>query len=323
MPKLIPIKLIAECKDYIWGGTRLISEYNQKTTADKAAESWELSCHPDGPSTVSGGEYNGLTLPGYIEKAGKGVLGTDCEKFPYFPLLIKLIDAKDNLSIQVHPDNEYAKTHGGGFGKTEMWYIIDCKPGAFLYYGFKHSISKEEFRSRIENGTLLEVLNKAYVHKGDVFFIGSGTLHAIGEGILLAEIQQNSNITYRIYDYGRLGKDGKPRELHIANAVDVTKLMPPEKPSTPQGKTENFPGFSRTLLSSCEYFTTYDIKISEIKMNAGENSFHSIVCIDGAGRLLYGHGESMAFQKGDSIFVPASFGGYSISGDCEVIFTFV
>lgn len=323
MLKFNPIKLTAVCKNYIWGGTRLITEYNQKTAADKAAESWELSCHPDGPSTVCGGEYNGLTLPEYINKAGKSVLGTDCAKFPYFPVLIKLIDAKNDLSIQVHPDNDYAKAHGGGFGKTEMWYIIDCDPGSFLYYGFSHDISKEEFFSRIKNNTLLEVLNKAYVHKGDVFFIGSGTLHAIGKGILLAEIQQNSNITYRIYDYGRLGNDGKPRQLHIKNAVDVTKLTPPGKPSKPQGKVEIFPGFSRILLSSCKYFTVYDMKVNKAVMNADEKSFHSLVCINGSGKLIYGESESMEFRKGDSIFIPASFGEYSISGNCEIIFTAV
>ena len=323
MYKLNPLKLTAVCKDYIWGGTRLITEYNQKTKAEKAAESWELSCHPDGPSTVCGGEYGGLALPEYIEKAGKSVLGTDCEKFPYFPILIKLIDAKNDLSIQVHPNNDYAKTHGGGFGKTEMWYIIDCKPGAFLYYGFNRNISKEEFKSRIENGTLLEMLNKAYVHKGDVFFISSGTLHAIGEGILLAEIQQNSNLTYRIYDYGRLGTDGKPRQLHIENAVDVTKLTPPERPAESQGKVEIFTGYSRIFLSSCEYFTVYDMKINNVKMDADEKSFHSIVCINGSGKLLYGESKSMAFQKGDSIFVPAGTGKYSINGSCEIIFTTV
>jgi mannose-6-phosphate isomerase len=323
MSELKPFKLTAVCKDYIWGGTRLITEYNQKTASDKAAESWELSCHPDGPSVVDGGAYGGLTLPGYINKTGITALGSDCAKFPYFPVLIKLIDAKNSLSIQVHPDNAYAKTHGGGFGKTEMWYIIDCKPGAFLYYGFTHKISKGEFKERIENGTLLEVLNKAYVHKGDVFFIDSGTLHAIGEGILLAEIQQNSNITYRIYDYGRLGKDGKPRELHIANAVDVTRLAPPERQSSPQGPAETFPGYSRTLLASCEYFTVYDMKINEAEMNAGENSFNSIICINGKGSLHGAGAEAIEFEKGGSVFVPASFGPYTISGNCEIIFTYV
>lgn len=138
--------------------------------------------------------------------------------------MIKLIDAKDNLSIQIHPDNEFALRVEGEYGKTEMWYIVDCEPGAYLYYGFQKEISKAEFKERIENNTLLEVLNKVPVHKGDVFFISAGTLHAIGKGILIAEIQQNSNTTYRIYDYGRVGADGKPRQLHVEKAQMVTRL---------------------------------------------------------------------------------------------------
>ena len=190
-------------------------EYGKKCDFDKVAESWELSCHKDGNSVIDSGEYKGLTLSEYVEKAGKAVLGTDCEKFENFPILIKLIDAKDNLSVQVHPDNEYALRVEGEYGKTEMWYVVDCDPGASLLYGFTHEISKEEFRQRIENNTLLEVTNRVEVHPGDVFFIESRTLHAIGKGILIAEIQQNSNTTYRVYDYGRVGADGKPRQLHI------------------------------------------------------------------------------------------------------------
>ena len=209
-------RLTPAFKDYIWGGTRLRDEYGKKCDYDKVAESWELSCHKDGASVVADGEDKGFTLAEYIDKHGKAVLGTDCEKFENFPILIKLIDAKDNLSVQVHPDNEYALRVEGEYGKTEMWYIVDCDEGATLLYGFKHEISKEEFAERIADNTLLEVTNAVPVKKGDVFFIQAGTLHAIGKGILIAEIQQNSNTTYRIYDYGRVGKDGKPRELHLS-----------------------------------------------------------------------------------------------------------
>ena len=227
-------RLAPAFKDYLWGGTRLRDEYGKNCDFDKVAESWELSCHKDGPSVVADGEDKGLTLREYIEKHGKAVLGTDCEAFEDFPILIKLIDAKDNLSVQVHPDNDYAQRVEGEYGKTEMWYIVDCDEGAELLYGFKHEISKEEFAERIANNTLLDVTNNVPVHKGDVFFIKAGTLHAIGKGILIAEIQQNSNTTYRIYDYGRVGKDGKPRELHVEKAKDVTKLAPAEQyPDSP------------------------------------------------------------------------------------------
>ncbi|MCI6751509.1 MAG: class I mannose-6-phosphate isomerase, partial [Selenomonas bovis] len=219
---LYPMKLIAPLKDYIWGGTRLKDEYGKKTDLDKVSESWELACHKDGKSVIANGEAEGQTLEDWLAKQGKEVLGKHVENFPYFPLLIKLIDAKDNLSVQVHPDNDYAQRVEGEYGKTEMWYIVDCEPGASLLYGFQHEISKEEFECRIKENTLLDVVNRVPVHKGDVFFIDSGTLHAIGKGILICEIQQNSNTTYRIYDYGRVGKDGKPRELHVQKALDVT-----------------------------------------------------------------------------------------------------
>ena len=196
------LKLLPAGKDYLWGGTRLIKEYNKNFNLDKLAETWELSCHPDGLCTIAEGEFAGRTLSEYLDIVGKKVLGTKCEHMEQFPLLIKFIDAKNDLSIQVHPSDEYALTHEGQYGKTEMWYIMDCQPGAFIYYGFKEAISNEEFAERIQNKTLLEVLNKVEVKKGDVFFIEPGTIHAIGSGNLIAEIQQNSNVTYRVYDYG-------------------------------------------------------------------------------------------------------------------------
>ena len=185
------LKLKPSCKDYLWGGHRLVDEYGKDYDGDILAETWELSCHPDGPSRIVNGSYAGMTLEEYIEAAGKEVLGTNCRRFRDFPILIKFIDAKQNLSIQVHPDNRYALKNEGQYGKTEMWYVMDAGKDAFLYYGFKQEISKEEFARRIQEDTLLEVLNAVPVQKGDVLFIESGTIHAIGEDILIAEIQQN------------------------------------------------------------------------------------------------------------------------------------
>ena len=321
--KIYPMKLRAACKDYIWGGTRLRTEYHQQSDADPLAESWMLSAHPDGPSAIVNGEYAGLALPDYFNIAGRGAMGTDCDRFPGFPVLIKLIDAKNKLSIQVHPDDAYARAHGEPFGKTEMWYVVGCEPGASLYYGFSHAVSKDEFRSRIENNTLEEVLNRVEVHPGDVFFISAGTLHAIGAGILIAEIQQSSNLTYRIYDYGRHGKDGKPRELHIPQALDVTRLVPPDRSASPQGKWESFTGGSRLLLSSCDIFTVYEMKITETTMTADAASFHSLVCLEGDALLLQNGKPEFSFRKGDSVLIPAGYGPYTVKGDCRVLRTTV
>lgn len=318
------IKLNPAFKDYLWGGTKLRDEYGKKCDLDKVAESWELSCHKDGCSVVADGEYAGLTLPQYIEKAGKAVLGTDCEKFEYFPILIKLIDAKQNLSVQVHPDNDYAMRVEGEYGKTEMWYVVDCEPGAGLLYGFKHEISKEEFRRRIEDNTLLEVTNRVEVHPGEVFFIEAGTLHAIGEGILIAEIQQNSNTTYRVYDYGRVGADGKPRQLHIEKAIDVTRLAPATRPcGRPQAKPEAFDGGSVLPLASCDYFTVKEMEVtSHAALMADEKSFHSLLLLDGSLTLSMG-GEKLEMKKGDSVFVPAGSGDYTLMGKGRLILTTV
>ena len=318
------IKLNPAFKDYLWGGTKLRDEYGKKCDLDKVAESWELSCHKDGCSVVADGEYAGLTLPQYIEKAGKAVLGTDCEKFEYFPILIKLIDAKQNLSVQVHPDNDYAMRVEGEYGKTEMWYVVDCEPGAGLLYGFKHEISKEEFRRRIEDNTLLEVTNRVEVHPGDVFFIEAGTLHAIGEGILIAEIQQNSNTTYRVYDYGRVGADGKPRQLHIDKAIDVTRLAPATRPcGRPQAKPEAFDGGSVLPLASCDYFTVKEMEVtSHAALMADEKSFHSLLLLDGSLTLSMG-GEKLEMKKGASVFVPAGSGDYTLTGKGRLILTTV
>lgn len=316
---MYPIKLTPAFKDYLWGGTRLRDDFGKDCDYDKVAESWELSCHKDGASVVANGEHAGKTLAQYIETEGKAVLGKNCERFEQFPILIKLIDAKDNLSVQVHPNNEYAQRVEGEYGKTEMWYIVDCDEGAELLYGFKKEVTKEEFAARIKDNTLLEITQSVPVKKGDVFFIEAGTLHAIGKGILIAEIQQNSNTTYRIYDYGRVGADGKPRELHIDKAVEVTDLCPAKPYPVTEAFEEN--GAVKRLLSRCEYFTVYSVDVAEKAcFNADETSFHNVLILEGNAELSC-RDTTLSLKKGDSVFVPANCGEYTIAGSFKSVFT--
>ncbi len=219
-----PFLLKPACKASIWGGKKLKEKFHKEYPGEIISESWELSVHPAGLSLIASGPDYGHPLADFVKDPA--VLGRFAAAHPLFPLMIKWIDSQLPLSIQVHPDDAYALAHENDMGKTEMWYIIDCEPGAYLYYGFSREISREEFVRRIEEDRLLEVVKKVPVKKGDVFFIPSRTLHAIGPGILLAEVQQSSNVTYRIYDYGRLDADGKPRRLHIRQAVEVTDLGP-------------------------------------------------------------------------------------------------
>ncbi len=318
---MYPIKLSPPLKDYIWGGSKLSSEYNKGQGVAKIAESWELSCHKDGQSIITNGSFKGKTLESYIDTNRESILGSNCERFKDFPILIKLIDAKDNLSVQVHPDNTYALANEGEYGKTEMWYIVDCDEDAHLLYGFTKEISKEEFAKRIEDNTLLEVTNKVAVTKGDVFFIEAGTLHAIGKGILIAEIQQNSNTTYRIYDYDRVTPEGNKRELHVSKAIDVTDLKPSDNSSKPRGSLEFFEGYTKQGLSSCEYFTVSDINItSSAKLSVDKTSFVHLLCLAGTLNFTSERGED-TLTIGESMFLPAGFGNFTLSGRGQVLYT--
>lgn len=302
------IKLAPACKDYLWGGRRLLDEYGKSFDGDRLAETWEFSCHPDGPSIIASGAHAGMTLPQWLAGPGKGALGRSCRRFDGCPVLIKLIDAAKDLSIQVHPDNAYAALHEGQAGKTEMWYVVDCEPGAFLYYGFRQEISKEEFARRIADNSLPEVLHAVPVHKGDVFFIEAGTIHAIGKGILIAEIQQSSNVTYRVYDYGRLGADGKPRALHIRQALDVTRLAPPKERES--GGAD---------LAVCDYFAVRRLELDgDLQGSAGADSFHTLLVLEGQGKLRCG-GEEQPFTKGDSLLLPAGSGAYTLQGRATLL----
>lgn len=316
---MYPLLLKAPLKDYLWGGTRLIDEFGFETENEKAAEAWMLSCHKDGNSIVKNGEYSGMTLQEVLDIWGKEVLGKKSASFEYFPILIKLIDAKDRLSVQVHPNDEYALTHEGEYGKTEMWYVVDCDDDAKLIYGFNQDISQGEFLERINNNNLSPVCNYVSVKKGDVFFIEAGTMHAIGKGILIAEVQQNSNTTYRVSDYGRLGADGKPRQLHIKQAVEVTKTKKPSHHYGNVGDVTLYPFGTVRELASCKYFTT---EIINLDGNVGlydNDSFISLLILDGEVSLSY-TGGMMKLKKGDSVFIPATL-KTRLCGTAEIMYS--
>lgn len=305
------VKLIPAFKDYLWGGTRLKEEYNKKSDLDIVAESWELSTHKDGQSVV---EATGQKLEEYIKEQGREILGKNALAFEFFPILIKFIDAKGSLSVQVHPSDEYALKVEGEYGKTEMWYILDCEEGASLYYGLKEEMSKAEFKKHIENETLEDILNKVPVKKGDVFFIEAGTIHAIGAGIVICEIQQNSNTTYRVYDYGRRDKNGNLRELHVEKAIEVSNLCPP-----PSSKKTDESG----ILASCKYFTVRAVNVDgEENIKMSDACFNSVIITDGEGELEL-NGDMLNLKKGDSIFIPAQNAEYRLSGTLNAIISYV
>lgn len=313
------VKLIPAFKDYLWGGSKLKETYNKETDLSIVAESWELSTHKDGQSIVASGDDIGMLFGTYLEKLGKEALGTKGAAFDNFPMLIKFIDAKDNLSIQVHPDNEYGLRVEKEYGKTEMWYILDAQEGASLYYGTNKEITREEFRNKIEDNTILDVLKQVPVHKGDVFFIKAGTIHAIGKGIMICEIQQNSNSTYRVYDFGRVGVDGKPRELHIDKAIDVSNLSPLTSDFKPCGELVKHDTYTCAMMATCDYFTTYIYEVSSTcSVEVLADSFASIVITEGIGSIE-SDDTLLSFQKGDSIFASANTGTITIRGNCKFI----
>ncbi len=311
------LKLSPYVSETIWGGRKLIDEYNVKTEKSNAAEGWMLSCLEKGPSTVTNGAYVGKILPEVL-KLEPEWCGKNAEKFKDFPILIKFIDAMDNLSVQVHPTKEYCEKTGKGRSKTECWYIMDCEEGASLLLGFKDKISPNTFKKSIEDGNLTDYTESVKVKPGDFFFIESGTLHAICKGVLLAEVQESSDTTYRIFDYNRVGKDGKPRELHINDAIGVTKL---EKFTQPDFCSKNYNGDGKNILASCDLFTVWIDKIKdEFTDSADDKSLVSLLVLKGEGILSYNDCETK-LNKGDSIFIPADSGEYKIKGNLEILET--
>ena len=324
------VQLQAAYKDYLWGGTKLREEYGKVVDLERIAESWELSNHEAGESIILNGPYKGETFGTYLKAVSKEVLGNHCETFEDFPILIKFIDAKAALSIQVHPDDIYALEKEHSYGKTEMWYILSCDENAFLYYGVNQSLTPEAFKAHIENNTVTDVLNKVYVKPGDVFFIEAGTIHDIGEGIVICEIQQNSNLTYRVYDYNRKDAKGQARPLHVEQALEVCKLEPERSMSERENdlssndllkNEESALGNEIKPLASCKYFTTTLCKVSEsYQVEMAPTSFKSIIILEGTGHLKENE-ETLAFKKGDSFFIPATASDVRIEGKCQFIVT--
>ena len=305
------IKLSPALKDYIWGGTKLNTKFNKNSGFEKTAESWELSVHPDGESIISGGEYDGTYLSSYI-KQNPSVLGTNRQS-DELPILIKLIDAEDNLSVQVHPDDEMAKKLENQNGKTEMWYVVEAEENSKIIFGVKKDITKDELKNAISSNTVEDMLNSVPSKKGDVFFVEAGTIHAIGKGNLIAEIQQNSNVTYRLYDYDRRDKDGNPRELHIEKGVmaSVTKKQIERQIPLCSDGTR--------LIASCEYFAVKELCVNDIaNIECHKESYQALVCVDGCVKLTADNDASV-LNSGETVFLPAGFGKYKLCGSGKVL----
>ena len=309
-------------KDYIWGGNRLNDDFGKSISMQPLAETWECSTHPDGQSVrADTGESLGKILKMHSEYLGSHASAVaDGE----LPILIKLIDAKDRLSVQVHPDDAAALRMENSLGKTEMWYVLDAKPGAELIYGFDRDVSEAQIRTALGRGTITQYLNHVHVHKNDVFYIPAGTVHAIGAGVLIAEIQENSNITYRLFDYERTDKTGKTRELHIEKALKVANLKSSAAPRQPMRVLRYRNGCASELLARCRYFQVERLILNtEIHRDladfrTGSNSFHTLLCIDGCG-VLFGENISIPFFKGDCIFVPADSVTLKLHGKAQLL----
>lgn len=285
-----PLLLRPSGKDYLWGGSRLNDEFEKNIDLSPLAETWECSTHPDGPSYVVDGAFAGQELAEVL-KLHPEYLGERHKGENSLPILIKFIDAKKDLSVQVHPTDTYAREHENGqLGKTEMWYVLDASRDAKLVYGLKQDCSKEEIRGAIHNGTVMKYLQKVPIHKDDLFFIQAGTIHAIGAGALVAEIQENSNLTYRLYDYDRVGKDGKKRELHIDKALDVANLHSSAEPKQPLRVLKYRQGVASELLTRCKYFEVYRMLVNTerrqtVHYRADELAFRVLLCVNGCGRF--------------------------------------
>ena len=325
--KRLPFLLSPAPKDYLWGGTRLHDEYGKVLSCSPLAETWECSTHPDGQSLVASGDFAGTKL-GDLLSEQPDLLGTHPLLLTggraELPILIKLIDAKEKLSVQVHPDDNYARLHERDSGKTELWYVLHARKQAEIVYGFRRTMTASQVRDTVSRGTIEACLNHIPVHQNDLFFIPAGTVHEIGAGVLLAEIQQSSNLTYRLYDYDRTDRNGNRRPLHIDKALDVANLSAVSEPRQPMRLLRYQRGCASELLSRCRYFQVERLLLNTesfrglTDFQTGPNSFHALLCTDGCG-VLFGENFMLNFFKGDCIFVPADSIPLKLHGRAQLL----
>ena len=304
-------------KDYLWGGNRLKNELHKKSDLEITAESWEISSNKNGDCKIINEEYRDLTLSELYERKDlrEPIFGSKCIDIEEFPLLVKYIDAKQNLSIQVHPDDEYAKTIGLPNGKNEMWYIMDCENNSKIIAGLNKNLEKQELAEIIKNDRIKDYLNYTDIKKGDSIYISAGTVHAILGGVLICEIQQNSDTTYRVYDWDRKDKNGNSRELHKEQAINTIKPN-----IIPEVIHENLE--SNQIIASNKYFEVEKINISGDFIDESDtNTFFIINVVDGEGKVKTKR-EEIKLIKGDSFLVPATIGKYEFEGTMQILKTY-
>lgn len=313
---LYPIQFTPILKERIWGGTKLKSVLNKNITSDITGESWELSGVKSDVSVVSNGEYKGKSLQELLDVFAPEILGEKVhEKFGHeFPLLFKFIDAREDLSIQVHPNDELAKKRHNSFGKTEMWYVMDADFGSRIIVGFKHRSRREEYLFHLEQNTLVDILDTVQTKAGDVFFLETGTVHAIGAGVLLAEIQQTSDITYRLYDFDRKDANGNKRELHVELAVDAINYEVTDTQKSYADRENQ----SNTIVD-CPYFTTNYLPLhSELEVQKDGESFTVFMCVDGHFSITVGE-QIYEYSKGDTVLLPAALKQFTLNGYASLL----
>lgn len=308
---MYPIKFEPLYYDKVWGG-RAISEYRNDVPEGEIGESWDLACHNNGMSIVSNGVFTGKSLQELIDTYKEELVGTEIS-LERFPLLVKMLHAKDRISIQVHPNDDYALKHENDLGKTEVWYVLDAEPDAKMVLGLK-GCTKEAFEKASKAGELDPYLNRIPVKKGDIYFIEAGLVHAM-EGVVVVEIQQNSDVTYRAYDYGR------PRELHMKQVLDVMNMdLQGEKL---KGLLVENEAYNKTYYCFDKNFSLeqYDIK-GEVEEQSNPERFFIFYCVGGSG-IIVSDGFEQEIQVGDAVLIPATLGKYKISGDLSVLKTYV